>query len=100
MSTGAWESAQPEAAEGSLSFLDRAIEATTQTPADTTKNCFSVLTEQALWHGIRYGIRTLQRPLKTQSHKLTKSCLNSYLKSCNRKTYKKAWVLGVVYKNS
>ena len=34
--------------EGSLSFLDRAIAATTQTPADTTKELFSVLAEQAL----------------------------------------------------
>lgn len=31
-----------------MSFLDRAIEATTQTPADTTKELFSVLAEQAL----------------------------------------------------
>ncbi|MEZ9387558.1 type VI secretion system contractile sheath large subunit [Vibrio lentus] len=48
MSTETENQAQPEAAEGSLSFLDRAIEATTQTPADTTKELFSVLTEQAL----------------------------------------------------
>ncbi|MBC7004892.1 type VI secretion system contractile sheath large subunit [Photobacterium sp. BZF1] len=34
--------------EGSLSLLDRAITATTQTPADTTKELFSVLAEQAL----------------------------------------------------
>lgn len=33
---------------GTLSFLDRAISATTQTPADTTKELFSVLAEQAL----------------------------------------------------
>ncbi|MCL9783151.1 type VI secretion system contractile sheath large subunit [Vibrio sp. S4M6] len=39
---------QGEAAEGSVSFLDRAISATTQTPADTTKELFSVLAEQAL----------------------------------------------------
>ncbi|MEZ9531760.1 EvpB family type VI secretion protein [Vibrio lentus] len=48
MSTETENQAQPEATEGSLSFLDRAIEATTQTPADTTKELFSVLTEQAL----------------------------------------------------
>ncbi|WP_060982119.1 type VI secretion system contractile sheath large subunit [Vibrio splendidus] len=48
MSTETENQAQPEVAEGSLSFLDRAIEATTQTPADTTKELFSVLTEQAL----------------------------------------------------
>lgn len=35
-------------AEGSLSLLDRAIAATSQTPADTTKELFSVLAEQAL----------------------------------------------------
>ena len=34
--------------ESSLSLLDRAITATTQTPADTTKELFSVLAEQAL----------------------------------------------------
>lgn len=39
---------QASAEEGSLSFLDRAIAATTQTPADTTKELFSVLAEQAL----------------------------------------------------
>lgn len=39
---------QAEAAEGSVSFLDRAIQATTQTPADTTKELISVLAEQAL----------------------------------------------------
>lgn len=48
MSTETENQAQAEATEGSLSFLDRAIEATTQTPADTTKELFSVLTEQAL----------------------------------------------------
>ena len=48
MSTEAENQTQTEAAEGSLSFLDRAIEATTQTPADTTKELFSVLAEQAL----------------------------------------------------
>lgn len=37
-----------EAEAGSLSVLDRAIAATTQTPADTTKELFSVLAEQAL----------------------------------------------------
>lgn len=37
-----------EAEAGDLSFLDRAIAATTQTPADTTKELFSVLAEQAL----------------------------------------------------
>ncbi|MBY4677083.1 type VI secretion system contractile sheath large subunit [Marinobacterium arenosum] len=34
--------------EGGLSLLDRAIAATSQTPADTTKELFSVLAEQAL----------------------------------------------------
>ncbi|WP_122047111.1 type VI secretion system contractile sheath large subunit [Vibrio atlanticus] len=48
MSTETENQAQAEATEGSVSFLDRAIEATTQTPADTTKELFSVLTEQAL----------------------------------------------------
>ncbi|MGF1839719.1 type VI secretion system contractile sheath large subunit [Vibrio atlanticus] len=48
MSTETENQAQAEATEGSLSFLDRAIEATTQTPVDTTKELFSVLTEQAL----------------------------------------------------
>ncbi len=39
MSTGTENQAQPEAAEGSLYFprLQQVIEATTQTPADTTK---------------------------------------------------------------
>ncbi|PSW21398.1 type VI secretion system contractile sheath large subunit [Photobacterium sanctipauli] len=37
-----------EAEAGSVSLLDRAISATTQTPADTTKELFSVLAEQAL----------------------------------------------------
>lgn len=37
-----------QAEEGSISLLDRAIAATTQTPADTTKELFSVLAEQAL----------------------------------------------------
>lgn len=40
--------AQAATEEGSLSLLDRAIAATTQTPADTTKELFSVLAEQAL----------------------------------------------------
>ncbi|MEH6578005.1 MAG: type VI secretion system contractile sheath large subunit [Amphritea sp.] len=39
---------QAVAEEGSLSLLDRAIAATSQTPADTTKELFSVLAEQAL----------------------------------------------------
>ncbi|MEF1305863.1 type VI secretion system contractile sheath large subunit, partial [Vibrio owensii] len=48
MTTEVENQPQAEAAEASLSFLDRAIEATTQTPADTTKELFSVLAEQAL----------------------------------------------------
>jgi len=39
---------QAVAVEGGLSLLDRAIAATSQTPADTTKELFSVLAEQAL----------------------------------------------------
>ena len=37
-----------EAEAGAVSLLDRAIAATSQTPADTTKELFSVLAEQAL----------------------------------------------------
>ncbi|MDK9759359.1 type VI secretion system contractile sheath large subunit, partial [Vibrio sp. D173a] len=37
-----------EAEAASASLLDRAIAATNQTPADTTKELFSVLAEQAL----------------------------------------------------
>jgi len=48
MSTELENQAGAEGAEGSLSFLDRAIAATTQTPEDTTKELFSVLAEQAL----------------------------------------------------
>ncbi|WP_045367494.1 type VI secretion system contractile sheath large subunit [Vibrio campbellii] len=48
MTTEVENQPQAEAAEASLSFLERAIEATTQTPADTTKELFSVLAEQAL----------------------------------------------------
>ncbi len=39
---------QAEAAEGEVSFLERAITATTQTPVDTTKELLSSLTSQAL----------------------------------------------------
>jgi type VI secretion system protein ImpC len=35
-------------AEASLSFLDRAISATAQTPVDTTKELLSIMTAQAL----------------------------------------------------
>jgi type VI secretion system protein ImpC len=48
MSTEENQEAQAATEEGTLSILDRAIEATTQTPADTTKELFSVLAEQAL----------------------------------------------------
>ncbi|GLQ32886.1 type VI secretion system contractile sheath large subunit [Litoribrevibacter albus] len=48
MSTEENQEAAVATEEGTLSFLDRAIEATTQTPADTTKELFSVLAEQAL----------------------------------------------------
>ncbi|MCW8344583.1 type VI secretion system contractile sheath large subunit [Vibrio sp. ZSDZ65] len=48
MSTEADVQGQSATEEGSLSFLDRAIEATVQTPADTTKELFSVLAQQAL----------------------------------------------------
>lgn len=49
MSTEEQQGAQAAAAEGAtLSLLDRAIEATTQTPVDTTKELFSVLAQQAL----------------------------------------------------
>ncbi|MEH6470519.1 MAG: type VI secretion system contractile sheath large subunit [Halopseudomonas sp.] len=42
------EQATSTAVEGEVSLLDRAIAATSQTPADTTKELFSVLAEQAL----------------------------------------------------
>lgn len=48
MSTEELNESQAATEEGSISLLDRAIAATTQTPADTTKELFSVLAEQAL----------------------------------------------------
>ncbi|MGV1720326.1 type VI secretion system contractile sheath large subunit [Vibrio furnissii] len=48
MSTELENQVSPEASTESLSLLDRAIAATNQTPADQTKELFSVLAEQAL----------------------------------------------------
>ncbi|MEZ8740936.1 type VI secretion system contractile sheath large subunit [Photobacterium swingsii] len=48
MTTEQQAAPQAEAADGELNFLDRAISATTQTPADTTKELLSVLTSQVL----------------------------------------------------
>ncbi len=48
MSNEAQSQPQTETAAASLSFLDRAIEATSQTPADTTKELFFNLAKQAL----------------------------------------------------
>ncbi|MCE7629252.1 type VI secretion system contractile sheath large subunit, partial [Vibrio fluvialis] len=48
MSTELENQVSPEAGTESLSLLDRAIAATNQTPADQTKELFSVLAEQAL----------------------------------------------------
>lgn len=48
MSTELENQTSVAAEAGSLSVLDRAIAATNQTPADTTKELFSVLAEQAL----------------------------------------------------
>jgi type VI secretion system protein ImpC len=49
MSTEELQGADAQAVEGeAVSLLDRAIAATTQTPADTTKELFSVLAQQAL----------------------------------------------------
>ncbi|NMS18382.1 type VI secretion system contractile sheath large subunit, partial [Vibrio parahaemolyticus] len=49
MSTEQQQAAQTaQAVEASASILDRAISATTQTPADTTKELLSILTSQAL----------------------------------------------------
>jgi type VI secretion system protein ImpC len=49
MSTEELQGADAQAVEGeAFSLLDRAIAATTQTPADTTKELFSVLAQQAL----------------------------------------------------
>ena len=42
------QTATAQAAEGSLSFLDRVIEATSQTPVDQTKDLLESLTKQAL----------------------------------------------------
>ncbi|CAH6782986.1 type VI secretion system contractile sheath large subunit [Vibrio gigantis] len=75
MSTETENQAQPEAAEGSLSFLDRAIEATTQTPADTTKELFSVLTEQALSGTVTWDknvTKTIENAISEIDKKLSK----------------------------
>lgn len=48
MSTELENQVSPEVGTESLSLLDRAIAATNQTPADQTKELFSVLAEQAL----------------------------------------------------
>jgi type VI secretion system protein ImpC len=49
MSTEELQGTDAQAVEGeAVSLLDRAIAATTQTPADTTKELFSVLAQQAL----------------------------------------------------
>lgn len=75
MSTETENQAQPEASEGSLSFLDRAIEATTQTPADTTKELFSVLTEQALSGTVTWDknvTKTIENAISEIDKKLSK----------------------------
>lgn len=75
MSTETENQAQSEAAEGSLSFLDRAIEATTQTPADTTKELFSVLTEQALSGTVTWDknvTKTIENAISEIDKKLSK----------------------------
>ncbi|CAH7349443.1 type VI secretion system contractile sheath large subunit [Vibrio chagasii] len=75
MSTETENQAQPEAAEGSLSFLDRAIEATIQTPADTTKELFSVLTEQALSGTVTWDknvTKTIENAISEIDKKLSK----------------------------
>ncbi|MGI9889050.1 type VI secretion system contractile sheath large subunit [Vibrio chagasii] len=75
MSTETENQAQPEVAEGSLSFLDRAIEATTQTPADTTKELFSVLTEQALSGTVTWDknvTKTIENAISEIDKKLSK----------------------------
>lgn len=48
MSTEQENTVQQAAVEGDVSFLERAISATTQTPVDTTKELLSVLMSQAL----------------------------------------------------
>lgn len=75
MSTEAENQTQTEAAEGSLSFLDRAIEATTQTPADTTKELFSVLAEQALSGTVTWDknvTKTIENAISEIDKKLSK----------------------------
>lgn len=77
MSTEAENQAQGEAAaaEGALSFLDRAIEATTQTPADTTKELFSVLAEQALSGTVTWDknlTKTIENAIQEIDKKLSK----------------------------
>ncbi|MDA9556441.1 type VI secretion system contractile sheath large subunit [Vibrio sp.] len=77
MSTEA-ENQTQTAAEGegeSLSFLDRAIEATTQTPADTTKELFSVLTQQALSGTVTWDknvTKTIENAIAEIDKKLSK----------------------------
>lgn len=66
---------QAEAAEGSLSFLDRAISATTQTPADTAKELFSVLAEQALSGTVTWDnnvTKTIENAISEIDRKLSK----------------------------
>jgi len=75
MSTETDVQGQTEATESTLSFLDRAIEATTQTPADTTKELFSVLTEQALSGTVTWDknlTKTIENAISEIDNKLSK----------------------------
>ena len=75
MSTETEVQGQTETTESTLSFLDRAIEATTQTPADTTKELFSVLTEQALSGTVTWDknlTKTIENAISEIDNKLSK----------------------------
>ena len=75
MSTETDVQGQTETTESTLSFLDRAIEATTQTPADTTKALFSVLTEQALSGTVTWDknlTKTIENAISEIDNKLSK----------------------------
>ncbi|GAB6263690.1 type VI secretion system contractile sheath large subunit [Photobacterium sp. R1] len=90
-------------AEASLSFLDRAITATAQTPVDTTKELLSILTSQALEGTVTWDKNltlTIEKAISALDAKISEQ-LSSVMKNNDFQKLEGTWLgLQKLVKNS
>ena len=82
----------------SLSFLDQAINATSQTAPDRTKELLTSLTQEAMSGTVTWN-KNLTATIEDAVAAIDAKCLSSYRKSCKKILFRSLKGLGWVCRN-